>query len=125
MYFNSIKHSRMSACIYECKQKLLNVNVFVLYVLFIQLTFLMRLPVKETKFSFGILLWSAHLLTNYVLAQAACSRHACLRAPCVAWPLLSPSFSLLLLLFFPPFFSFDPHRGIFHVRNNFSPNILA
>ena len=37
------------------------------------------------------------------LAQAACVRHACLRAPCVAWPLLLPSFSPflspLLLLF--------------------------
>ena len=28
------------------------------------------------------------------LAQAACVRHACLRAPYVAWSLLSPSFSL-------------------------------
>ena len=35
------------------------------------------------------------------LAQAACVRHACLRAPCVAWPLLSPSFALLLLSFGP------------------------
>ena len=25
------------------------------------------------------------------LAQAACVRHACLRAPCVAWPLFSPN----------------------------------
>ena len=24
-----------------------------------------------------------------------------------------------------PFFAFDPLRGISHVRNNFSPNILA
>ena len=32
------------------------------------------------------------------LAQAACVRHACLRAPCVAWPLLSPLFSLSLSL---------------------------
>ena len=30
------------------------------------------------------------------LAQAACVRHACLRAPCVAWPLLLPLFSLSL-----------------------------
>ena len=55
--------------------------------------------------------------------------HTCLRAPCVAWPLLSPSFSLLLLplllLLFSPFFAFDPLRGNSHVRNNFSPNILA
>ena len=29
-----------------------------------------------------------------VLAQAACVRHACMRAPCVPWPLLLPSFSL-------------------------------
>ena len=27
-----------------------------------------------------------------ILAQAACVRHACLREPCVAWPLLLPSF---------------------------------
>ena len=26
---------------------------------------------------------------------------------------------------FSPFFAFDPLRGISHVRNNFSPNILA
>ena len=33
-----------------------------------------------------------------LLAQVACVRHACLRAPCVACPLLSPSFSLSLSL---------------------------
>ena len=33
-------------------------------------------------------------MTCFYLAQAACVRHACLRAPCAAWPLLSPSFSL-------------------------------
>ena len=32
------------------------------------------------------------------LAQVACVRHACLRAPCVAWPLLSPTFALSLFL---------------------------
>ena len=62
---------------------------------------------------------------NIFLAQAACVRHACLRAPCVAWPLLSPSFSLSLSPLFPPSFAFDPLRGNSHVRNNFSPNILA
>ena len=40
------------------------------------------------------------LLTLTFLAQAACVRHACLRAPCVAWPLLLPLFSLSLLFFF-------------------------
>ena len=35
-----------------------------------------------------------------LLAQAACMRHACLRAPCVAWPLFSSLFSLSLLFFF-------------------------
>ena len=34
------------------------------------------------------------------LAQAACVRHACLRAPCVAWPLLSPTFAPLFFFFF-------------------------
>ena len=58
-----------------------------------------------------------------VLAQAACVRHACLRAPCIAWPLLSPTFALSLFL--SPSFAFDPLRGISHERNNFSPNILA
>ena len=29
--------------------------------------------------------------------RARCVRHACLRAPCVAWPLLSPTFALSLL----------------------------
>ena len=33
-----------------------------------------------------------------ILAQAACVRHACLRAPCVAWPLLLPSFRLFFSL---------------------------
>ena len=32
------------------------------------------------------------------LAQAACVRHACLRAPCIAWPLLSPTFALSFFL---------------------------
>ena len=27
-----------------------------------------------------------------ILAQAACVRHACLRAPCVAWPLFSSTY---------------------------------
>ena len=40
-----------------------------------------------------------------VLAQAACVRHACLRAPCVAWPLLLSSFSLSFSLFLSSFFS--------------------
>ena len=31
-----------------------------------------------------------------ILAQAACVHHACLHAPCVAWPLLLPLFALLL-----------------------------
>ena len=31
------------------------------------------------------------LQKSAILAQAACVRHACLRAPCVAWPLLLPS----------------------------------
>ena len=36
-------------------------------------------------------------------------------------------YHLLSLLFFflSPSSAFDPLRGIFHVRNNFSPNILA
>ena len=60
------------------------------------------------------------------LTQAACVRHACLRAPCVAWPLLWPSFSLSFFLspLFSPSFAFDPLRGNSRVRNNFCPNIL-
>ena len=38
-----------------------------------------------------------------LLAQAACVRHVCLRAPCVAWPLLSPSFSLSYFFIFTNF----------------------
>ena len=34
------------------------------------------------------------------LAQAACVRHACLRAPCVAWPLLPPTFGLSSFILF-------------------------
>ena len=43
-------------------------------------------------------------LRGRILAQSVCVRHACLRAPCVAWPLFSPLFSLslFLLLFFTP-----------------------
>ena len=33
--------------------------------------------------------------------MCACVRHACLCAPCVAWPLLLPMFALLLFLFWP------------------------
>ena len=80
------------------------------------------------------------------LAQAACVRHACLRAPYVAWPLFLPSFSLSLfwprwlacamcslaivitivqsLLFsfsLSPSFAFDPLRGISCVRKFVSP----
>ena len=39
------------------------------------------------------------------LAQAACVRYACLRAPCRSWPLLLPSFSLSFFLSF----SLSPH----------------
>ena len=46
----------------------------------------------------NVLLRSYFLLFSIILAQAACVRHACLRAPCVAWPLL-PSFSLSFFLF--------------------------
>ena len=47
------------------------------------------------------------LWQTFFLAQAACVRHACLREPCVAWPLLLPSFGLfffLRLLLFQYFF---------------------
>ena len=47
----------------------------------------------------------------FSLAQAACVRHACLCAPCVAWPLFSPSFSLSLLFFFF-FFSLSFFGGV-------------
>ena len=75
-------------------------------------------------------------ITNYIvtlclpihlvllLAQAACVRHACLRAPCVAWPLFSPLFSLSFFLSSPPSSAFDPLRRISHVRNNFGPGGL-
>ena len=49
------------------------------------------------------------LVICVLLAQAACVRHACLRAPCVAWPLFSPSFSLSLSpLLFSPFLEAEP-----------------
>ena len=50
-----------------------------------------------------------------VLVQAACVRHACFRAPCVAWPLLLPPFSLFFFFSFSPSFAFDPLRGISRV----------
>ena len=52
---------------------------------------LISYPVDET---FSNLTWRLFS----ILAQAACVRHACLRAPCVAWPLLSPLFSLSFFL---------------------------
>ena len=55
-----------------------------------------------------------------LLAQAACVRHPCLCTPCVAWPLLSPSFGLLSFFFSSPSFAFHPLRGNSHVRNNFT-----
>ena len=42
--------------------------------------------------------WEYHTIgyISWKLAQAAYVRHACLRAPCVAWPLFSPSFIELI-----------------------------
>ena len=52
------------------------------------------------------------------LAQTACVRHACLRAPCVAWPLLLPLFSLsfffLRLLLLTHFGETPMREIIFH-----------
>ena len=54
-----------------------------------------------------------------------------LRAPCVLACLaivitIVQSLSLLFFFFFfPPSFAFDPLQGNSHVKNNFSPNILA
>ena len=42
-----------------------------------------------------LVVFNSRAVSN-ILAQAACVRHACLHAPCVAWPLLLPSFSLSL-----------------------------
>ena len=66
-------------------------------------------------------------IPDFLLAQAACVRHACLRAPCVAWPLFSRTFALSLLFFsfFSPSSAFAPLRGISRVRKFASPNILA
>ena len=54
-----------------------------------------------------------------------------LRAPCVlacamrSLAIVITNFCSFFLSFFSPSFAFDPLRGISHVRNNFSPNILA
>ena len=48
------------------------------------------------------------LLKLCPLAQAACMRHKCLRVPCLAWPLLSPSFSLSFFLSLSSVFCFWP-----------------
>ena len=52
----------------------------------------------------GWLIWSIIATPNWtqsrlglILAQAPCVRHACLHAPCITWPLLSPSFGLQLI----------------------------
>ena len=75
-------------------------------------------PYKTFKLTAGLV-----SILDYLLAQKACVRHACLPAQCIAWPLLSPTFALSFSL--SPSFAFDPLRGNSQVRNNFSPNILA
>ena len=50
-----------------------------------------KLAVKSRKSTF--------VKNLFKLAQPACMHHACLHAPCVAWSLLLPSFSLSSLLF--------------------------
>ena len=55
------------------------------------------------------------------LAQAACVRHACLRAPCVAWPLLLPSFSLFFLFSLLRLLLFTHFRESPLCKNLFSP----
>ena len=48
-----------------------------------------------------------------------------LRAPCVAWPLLLPSFSLSSFFLFLRLLLLTLFRGISRVRKFVSPNILA
>ena len=58
----------------------------------------------------------------FFLAQTACERHACLRAPCVAWPLLLPSFSLSSLFF--SVFCFNlPDRATPNLPDRARPNL--
>ena len=71
-------------------------------------------------------------IKSLILAQAACVRHACLRAPCVfacamrSLAIVITNFRFFsFFLSFPPSFAFDPFRGNSRVRNNFCPNILA
>ena len=63
-------------------------------------------------------------VSENLLAQAACVRHACLRAPCVAWPLLLPSFSLSLSSFFSLRLLLFTHFGESPVRENLFPPIF-
>ena len=55
--------------------------------------------IKEASAQYFCIGWQTSynqfIKTEKFLAHAACVRHVCLRAPCVAWPLLLPSFSLL------------------------------
>ena len=71
---------------------------------------------------------------HVLLAQAACVRHACLRAPCMlacAMRSLAIVITIVQSLFlslsplFSPSFAFDPLRGNSCVRKFVSPNILA
>ena len=57
---------------------------------------LMRLACAMRSLAIVITIIQSFLFS--LLAQAACVRHVCLRVPCIAWPLLLPSFSLFLIL---------------------------
>ena len=74
-------------------------------------------PILHVNNVFGPVLNSK--LIEAKLAQAACFRHAYLCAPCLAWPLLSPTFSSSLSS------AFDPLRRISRDWNKLPPNILA
>ena len=122
--FNCIKHQRFQICLINLIQATLNGNSYSnsIHKFVAQMDPLFKLI--EKKISLNLLQWCFILL----LAQAACVRHACLRAPCVAWPLLLPSFSLssfLFFFFFSPSFAFDPLQGISRAWKFVSPNILA
>ena len=57
--------------------------------------------------------------------RAPCVLACAMRSLAIVITIVQSFLFSLFLSFFSPFFAFDPLRGISHVRNNFSPNILA
>ena len=81
------------------------------------------MQVLHPVLNFGPGVYMAIVNTDF-LAQAACVRHACaMRVPCVAWPLLLPTFALSLFFLFVRFLILT-HFGETLEAENLFPSIF-